>query len=163
MTTAIDPGDPLTDVAINTAANAGVTGAEYEVITQGSTTSTTYTATLTGSTAAGGTFVAPLNGTVRVHWFSGLYNDIATGSGYVSWELRLGAVVGSGTVIVAADDSRSLRTKSSTSPGDQQYGGSKRVSGLTPLATYNVRHMFKRETTGTFFVKNQRIAAEPVA
>lgn len=162
MTVAIATGQEQSAEVVNTAANAGTTTVKYEVATAGSLTSLTYTGTITASTVAGGSFVAPPNGRVLVLWGTGMFHNTASSSGWCSWEIRQGASVGSGTVVVAADDARAVRIKTgSATANDQQWGWSDLVTGLTAGSTYNIRHMFKNEGSGTLSVVRQRIIVTP--
>lgn len=163
MTTAIASGGRQDPAAINAAANAGPPTVSYEMATLGSTTSVTYTATITGSSVAGGTFVCPPSGRVMVLWGTGMFHNTLGSSGWCSWEIRAGASVGSGTVVVAADDSRAVRMKvAHATNNDQQWGWHYPVlSGLTASSTYNIRHMFKNEGSGTLSIVRQRITVTP--
>lgn len=103
---------------------------------------TTYSVLPDAGTGAGTTFVAPISGCVLVLVSAILQSqDAAT---VVSYEIRTGGTLGSGSVVVAA----------ATENGAYASGGaggvelmntsgfqSNYVSGLTPNATYNIRFM----------------------
>jgi hypothetical protein len=124
----------------------------------GSTTSTSYTATLTGGTACGVAFVAPASGTVIVH-NSGLIDNSGTLRTYCTFRIRTGGTIGSGTDVVAALDANSI---ANVGVDDVTEGRSIMVTGLTPGATYNCQQLFKvsAASTGTFVSKH--LAIQPV-
>lgn len=115
--------------------------------TVGTTTSTTFTATLTGGTAVGVAFVAPASGAVIFH-----YNSLMTNSGanfsYSSPQVRTGGTVGSGTIVLAVIDDYALTHQGTN---QDRYGGTKRLTGLSPGVTYNVQMLHRASAgTGTF-------------
>lgn len=146
------------------AANAGAVSVQNEVATQGQTTSTSYTATLTGSTAAGVAFVAGLSGKAFISWAAGMFVQNATDSGWCAIAVKNGGTVGSGSDVLVADDARALRLKSATSlSNDQQWGASYLLTGLTPGNSYNVQEVYKHETgANALVVARQRITVVPV-
>lgn len=153
MTTAITTGQELDPAALNGASNAGTTTVQNAVSGGGTTTSTTYTATLTGSTGAAIAFVAPPTGRVLIAWSSGLYNAGAAQDAWCSWELRSGSSIGGGSVVGSwgATDDRALRLKTASVSNDVQFGDVWLVDSLTPGDSYHVRQMFKVSgSTGTF-------------
>jgi len=113
----------------------------------GTTTSTTYTPTLTGATAAGVAFVAPTSGKVLITNNARMVNSAANET-YCGFTLRTGASVGSGTVVTAAADERSI-IHVGTAIERQAVGYL--VTGLTPGASYNVQQEFRVSAgTGTY-------------
>jgi hypothetical protein len=133
---------------------------EAEQLTDGTTASATFTATLTGSTTPGLTFVAANSGKAFVNWFAQQTSD-ASNSVFSTFELRAGGVIGSGTVIVAASDDNALWTDPSD-PNQNIVSGMVRklVPGLTPGSTYNVRGMY-RSGGGNANFRTMRISVEP--
>jgi hypothetical protein len=128
--------------------------------TQGTTTSTSYTATLTGGTACGVAFVAPASGKVTVHSSATLLNS-TTGLSYVSFEIRAGGSIGSGTLFLAASDANAVQHVSTSV---ENQGKGIQVTGLVPGAVYNCRQMFKvgtAATTSTF--NNKHLSVNPDA
>jgi hypothetical protein len=107
------------------------------------TSSTSYTETLTGGTPAGVAFVAPTSGKVIIHNSSFVKSSSATSGRrtLLSWILRTGAVVGSGTTVLAANDTWAL--VSSRSVKDSAFGRSTLITGLTPGNSYNIRQAMK--------------------
>lgn len=111
-----------------------------------------------GSPAVGTSFTAPTTGRVIVSWNAFLDNATATtGQTYASWRLGTGSTVGSGTQVVAADDSRSILM---TSQAQVRNGASELVSGLTPGSVYNVQ-MQHRSANGTGDITWRHIIVQP--
>lgn len=125
--------------------------------TFGTTTSTSYTATLTGGTACGLAFVAPASGKVLIHNVCDIKNS---GAGYCSCaiELRTGGTIGSGTVVTSPGfDNNILQTGTA----QVRCMVTEPVSGLTAGATYNVRQLYLVQSgTGTF--SNKKLIVEGV-
>lgn len=121
-----------------------------EQVTQGTTTSTSFTATLTGGTACSVVFTAPLSGKVLIKNAS-LVSNSSTSSSLCSWRLGTGSTPGGGIEVLPASDNRSVRVQgTNVIRGSDEY----LVTGLTPGATYNVQQMFRViGNTGTFSSK----------
>lgn len=112
----------------------------------GTTTSTTFTATLTGGTACGIAFVAPASGVVIIHNSLGLFNT--ADFSICTIEVRTGSTIGSGTVVLAASDDYAIVHKNANL---NQFGRATRLPGLTPGGSYNVRQQFRVPSgTGNF-------------
>lgn len=125
----------------------------------GSTTSAVYTVI---ATVVGVAFVAPASGKVLISWRSGLDNTAADTKGVVSWEIRTGAVVGAGTVIVAASDDRAIGLRGTD---EVEIGASSLVAAgtLTPGSAYNAQLMYARQVgTGTSAFARGEIVVQPV-
>jgi hypothetical protein len=124
----------------------------------GTVTATAFTATRTGAGGeAGMSFVAPGSGIVVIHWHCGLSNATAGAFTLMSFEVRTGSTVGSGTVVQAAADTVTIQGNATT---EASSGTWYPVTGLTPGSTYNVRPMYRVGSgTGTF--NRPRIAASP--
>lgn len=125
--------------------------------------------TYLAGTDNGVTFTAPSSGKVYVSISASLgTNAVIGGAGaWLSFEVRLGSSIGSGTVVLAADDSRSAGPNRPNNPtsGTKYVPASARilVGSLTPGATYNARSMFRSDTSGaTTAVLNRYILVEPV-
>lgn len=117
----------------------------------GTTTSTTFTATLTGGTACSVVFTAPDSGKTLV-----LNNCecLNSGSGFsvCTIQVRTGAVVGSGTLVLTASDNEGIVN---TATNSNRSGTSRLLEGLTPGAQYNVQQLFRVQSgTGTFLRKH---------
>ncbi len=116
--------------------------------TAGTTTSLSYTATLTGGTTCSFTFTGPYS--TRALFFNNcrLQNNTGTATGWCSFEIRAGSVVGSGSIIQAASDNNAVQCDG-VAPA--RYGITTFVTGLTAGSSYNARQMFKVDSgTGTF-------------
>lgn len=123
--------------------------------TSDTTTSLTYTTT--DMTACGVAFVAPPSGKVLVHAASRM-DQSGGNSTFVSFAIREGTTVGSGTSFQAADDTRALKHNQV----NQIMGGASfQVSGLTAGANYNVQ-LEHRVTGGTGTLENRHVIVEPV-
>lgn len=104
----------------------------------------THNATTYGIDADTGTYVdcgvaftAPTSGRVMVLWRAQVDHDgTALGFTAVSFVIRTGSTVGSGTVVLAADDNRAVIMAGTDV---MQMGSSHLVTGLTPGDSYNVR------------------------
>lgn len=160
MTTTFRAGQSLSASSLNTVAE-GIRELENKNATDqntaGTTTSTSFTATLTGGTACSTTFVAPDSGMVRIHLASNMVNS-GSNNTFMGYEIREGAAVGSGTVVQAAAVPRYI---AHTGTSAAQIGGSFICTGLTAGATYNVRQMFGVGAgTGTFADKT--LSVEPL-
>ncbi len=121
------------------------------------TTSTTYTPTLTGGTAAGVAFVVPPSGIVLIMNTSGIGPGGPTDYRYCDFEIRTGGVVGSGTVFRSPTDNTAMYARSDWT----RFTVITEISGLTVGATYNVRQFF-RTTAGTLNTQSRRVNVLPV-
>lgn len=118
--------------------------------------STTYTTA--DMTPCGTAFVAPRSGKVLIHIAARIDNSGAN-STFVSFAVRQGNVVGSGTSVLAASDTRALENNNV----NQIMGGCAfLVTGLTAAADYNVQ-LEHRVTAGTGTLDNRLVTVEPVA
>lgn len=117
----------------------------------GSTTSTSYTATLTGGVACGKAFIAPPSGIVTIHYATAGFNSGANDN-KSAIQVRAGASVGSGTVFyTVTDDDMILFTGAAT----YRIGAFTVVSGLTAGDPYNAQMLHKVSAgTGSFLFKN---------
>ena len=135
-------GDIITAAYLRALTNAGSvsTGA----VDPSAVTTNSLTYTTAGGTIVGTPFVAPPSGLVMILWEASFNTAGSTGC-LVSFEVRQGSTVGSGTVVTAADDNRALDTRVSTSMRPANFW---RQTGLTPGNSYNVR-MIHRSLTGS--------------
>lgn len=145
-------GQKLTASLLGVAVSSAETAA-------GSTTSTTFTATLTGGTACGVVFVAPASGTVIVH-NSAFVDNSSTPRSYMTFRIRTGSTIGSGTDVVAALDENAVSVLSSN---DAAFGRAVMVTGLTADATYNCQQLFKVSTASTGTFQWKKLIVQPVA
>jgi hypothetical protein len=105
----------------------------------------------------GAAFVACSTGRAMVLWRAQPLNNTGGQSTFCSYVIRTGAVVGSGSSVVAAADSRALEHAGTDTP---QAGTFDLVSGLTPGDTYNVR-LEHRVTGGVGTLLNRSVAVAP--
>lgn len=116
----------------------------------GTTTSTSFTATLTGGTACEVTFVAPTSGKVCIVNTGSLVNSGANET-QMGFRIGTGSTPGAGTEVLAASVDRSLRNT-----GTNRISATFEwfVTGLTAGSTYNVQQQFAVAAgTGTFLRK----------
>jgi hypothetical protein len=132
----------------------------------GTTTSTSYTATLSGSGAAtcAVVFIAPSSGRVEIANTMQLWTTVS-GNAYCTVEVRTGDKIGSGTVVLSASDNNAL-VATTTNPF--RGGVITVVTGLTPGAAYNVRQVFRTSTSsggneGTYYRKHLKVEPLPRA
>lgn len=123
--------------------------------TSGTTTSTSYTATLTGGTACGKAFVAPPSGKVLIINNCYFFHSAASFA-FCTIRLKTGASIGSGTDVIAAADAECLVTG-----GVSSQGRGRLVTGLTAGSSYNVQQMFRVDTSGTGTFVNKQLIVIP--
>lgn len=108
-------------------------------------------------------FTAPPSGRVTIYWSGGLRNLDSDGSAvaYLSPEVRTGGVVGSGSLILAGHDNRTVRTNLG-GIHTARAGAAHVLSGLTAGATYNVRLLHRvTSSTGVFFQRGLIVESAP--
>jgi hypothetical protein len=138
-------------------ASAGTWGAypannvyQDEQSANGTTTSTSYTTTLTGGVACGVAFVAPPSGKVMITNQTQIATTAGAGFyGLCTPRVCTGAVVGSGTAIVTAQDKNACQLNNNAGTLITRRT---LVQGLTFGDSYNVQQWFKviGATTVTF-------------
>jgi hypothetical protein len=126
--------------------------------TSGTTTSTTYTATLTGGTACGIAFTAPASGKVEIFNNCALVNSGASHA-LCTIRVRTGATIGSGADVVAAADANAIYH---VGTNELRFGNSYLLTGLTAGSSYNVQQLF-RVTGGTGTFLNKSLIVQGVA
>lgn len=129
---------------------------------QGTTQSTTYTASLTGTgaQACAVVFVAPTSGKVEICNVAQAKHS-STNQSYCTFEVRKGPIVGSGDSVLAASDDQAIIVAGS---GPFRFGISRELADLTPGSVYNVQQLFKvstSSTTGTFNRKHLYVKPIP--
>lgn len=150
---AFTAGKKLTAQLLNQTFPAAVSN---RVDTDGSTTSTTYTATLSAGAAAGVAFTAPLSGQVLILFGTASYQSSATADNKSAPQVRTGTTVGSGTIFYTATDSDMLLQRlTGAATGEAARGQSFTVvTGLTANSSYNVQLLHKVSGgTGNFLFK----------
>lgn len=107
-------------------------------------------------------FTAPDSGRVALYWSGGIRNlaEADTPVAYLSAEVRTGPVVGSGTVVLAAHDSRTIRINCAGAQ-TMRSGAAHVLSGLAPAQLYNARILHRvTSNTGEFFYRG--LIVEPM-
>jgi hypothetical protein len=97
-------------------------------------------------------FIAPASGTVKIDFGGSLDHTGAAASVEVSPVVRTGAVVGSGSTILAASSDRCIRNEGTS---DRRYDSHVFVEGLTAGSAYNVR--LEHRTSGADATVKRRI------
>lgn len=124
-------------------------------------TNTTFAA---GGTTVGVAFVAPASGKVMVHYTAAMLQNINTFVTIVSFEMKTGGTVGSGTLVgAAANGDRALvcgRAVNSGAVAQLSAGNWALYTGLTPGATYNVR-MLHVVDGGSGTITYRQISVQP--
>lgn len=143
-------------VRVEAVMNVSTVGVQHTDL--GTITSTSFTGDRTGTAnEAGIAFVAPSSGKVKVHISCGLFNSGAGSFNVASYEVRSGAVIGSGTVVVAADVGRGLQMYGTS---ETRFGSEFLVEGLSAGASYNARMMYLTQS-GTMSVDRPGIIVTP--
>lgn len=132
-------------------ANDFGTPVENAQSTAGTTTSTSFTATLTGGTACEAVFVAPTSGRVLVLNQSRCANS-TTETATCGYALGTGSTPGTNQTVAAS----TLRAARVTGTNAVMSGFADLVTGLTAGDTYWVRQMFATSgvSTSTFDIKS---------
>lgn len=129
--------------------------------TLGSTTATSFTATLTGGTACGVSFIAPTSGIVLIANNTFVENTGAAARAYCTIRVRTGSSIGSGSDVLAATDENSIATAGGAGD-DGAFGRVFRLTGLTAGQSFNIQQLFRVSgSTGNFAWK--RLSVYPVA
>lgn len=121
--------------------------------------STTSVAYVVGAPTVGVAFYPPPSGSVLIHHFASIDNS-AAGSGFISPEIRLGATVGTGAIVVAANDQNALRNANLEFV---KAGLTMLYSNLTPGVQHNVS-LWHRSSVGTntAFFNDRNVIVQPV-
>lgn len=145
-------GDPVnaSDITLYSSVAVGLS------TPSGTTTSLTFTAALTGVGVVGVGFIAPPSGIVAVFAKATLSNNTAGSYAILDFEIRQGAVVGSGTVVRAASENTAGVHQSVTANGQSTVTASDVITGLTPGAGYNIAPMYHIAGGGSTASFNRR-------
>lgn len=130
-------------------------------VTDGATTSTSYTNTLTTTGIIGVVFTGPYSGQSTVRWMT----TGRAGAGaftFTSCEVRTGSSIGSGTVVSASDDNTASSCQSDSVNQQCEHSGIRLITGLTFGTVYNACITYKVNTgTGTY--NRRSIFVEPAS
>lgn len=128
--------------------------------------STSSTSFIAGTTPFGVSFVAPPSGAVKIS-FTGYFQETQDGGvALMSYTVRTGSTIGSGTVVgTAANSNRALVAGGPVDAGQPIYfqasRGPTRWSGLTPGAAYNARIEIAADLGGGINVFYREMMVEP--
>lgn len=125
----------------------------------GTTTSTSYTNTLTTTGIHGVAFIAPASGKVQFIGRSSGGSSTVGQYAQIDYEVRTGSTVGSGSVVRATTNDTASVFLSSTSGGQGPLNVSGIVSGLTPGAVYNVALTYASSNGASTASFNRRYTA----
>lgn len=145
----------------NLNAIADLAHAFAESTTDDSTTSTTFVA---GASPLGVVFTAPTSGIVFVTLSAYMGQTNSTNEAVVSFAVRTGGTIGSGTVVLGPSGDRSLvcgMAVVTSAPARLQASRRYPVTGLTTGSTYNVRVEFATSPAGTCEVFKRELLIEP--
>lgn len=122
------------------------------------------TSYLPGTTPTGVVFTCPPSGRVMITISSYFGQTTNANEAIVSFSLRTGGTIGSGTVVVGASGTRALvcgMAVNSGAPARLQASRRVAVTGLTPGSTYNVRIEFATSPAGACAIFTREIIVEP--
>lgn len=126
-----------------------------------SNSTTTY---LPGTNPTGVVFTAPPSGRVMVTITSYFGQTTNTNEAIVSWALRTGGTIGSGTVVLGPSGQRALvcgMAVNASAPARLQASRRSAITGLTPGSVYNVRIEFATSPAGGCAIFTREIIVEP--
>jgi hypothetical protein len=106
----------------------------------------------------GAPFTAPTSGAVKIDYAADLDNSVGTASTNLAPVVRTGAVVGSGSTILAASLDICIRN---VGTDNRRYSASLLLEGLTVGAAYNVR-LEHRVSGSTGTIQQRNVVVVPV-
>lgn len=129
-------------------------------VTNGTTTSSTFTNTLTTSGIRGVVFISPPSGKVLIHGAAGGSNN-NNNQTFLSFEVRTGGTVGSGTVVLSSNEnvaSENLNEVNRIS----RHNVMGIVTGLTAGTTYNAALTYRGIGGSTNTYNRRHIVVQPL-
>jgi hypothetical protein len=136
--------------ALEAAGSSAIAMAASNSTTSGTTSSSSYTATLSAGTSPGLSFVAPASGKAKIDYGMVAAASSATQIAYATIRVRTGGTVGSGTdVLDASTDNWAISVAGDLVTGT---GRTKLVTGLTAGSTYNVQMLYRSSSGAATFV-----------
>jgi hypothetical protein len=148
------------------AAIAAINGLDVAFV--GSTSDETFASStfIPGTVVVGTSFVAPPSGKIMAHFGGHISSDVNTNAVLLSFEMKTGGTVGSGTLVsTAANGDRAIvcgRAVNSGAVAQLAAGNTALYTGLTPGATYNVRMMHAADPGNTSHAFYRQIMIVPV-
>lgn len=148
------------------AAIATINGLDVAFV--GSTTDETFASAtfIPGTAVVGVAFTAPASGKVLIHYSGHISSDVNTNAVLLSFEMKTGGTVGSGTLVgTAANGDRAIvcgRAVNSGAVAQLAAGNTALYTGLTPGTTYNVRMMHAADPGNTSHAFYRQIMVVPV-
>lgn len=128
----------------------------------GTTTSTTYTNSLTTTGVHGVAFIAPPSGKIQVIGRASAGSSTVGQYAQLDWEVRQGSTIGSGTLFRTTNNNTASVFLSSTSGGQGPLNISGLLAGLTPGAAYNACLTYATSVnTSTASFNRRQIAVYP--
>lgn len=111
--------------------------------------SVTYTNVAVGSGSVGLVFTVPASGLVLLHYGGSLAVSVTGNAAFLTIQIREGATIGSGTVVIAASDDNPVEVVNTAGNPDRQ--GVQYLFAGTPGTVYNVELLHRVSgSTGTF-------------
>lgn len=127
----------------------------------------TFDATTFGVDADSGTyndcgvaFVAPITGRVQLFYAARMGNNTDGNSTHLTPVVREGAVVGSGSTVLAASVNNMIDIQAANNSGNGRCGSSMLLDSLTPGDSYNVR-LEHAVTAGTGTILSRTVVVRP--
>ncbi|GAA2817546.1 hypothetical protein [Kribbella solani] len=118
-----------------------------------------------GTNACGVAFTAPDSGSVLVHWKADFWSSQNDKVSFVSMEVRSGATIGGGSVVVASNSNDALKVSGSVTSGVEARLGAgtfRLITGLTPGNSYHARLMHFSEASGNVTVFYRQVLVQPM-
>lgn len=132
-------------------------------VTNGTTTSTAYTNTLTTTGIHGVAFIAPPSGKIQVIGRASAGSSVVGNYAQLDWEVRNGSTIGSGALFRTANNNTASVFLSSTAGGQGPLNISGLLAGLTPGANYNACLTFATgNASSTASFNRRQIAVYPL-
>jgi hypothetical protein len=131
--------------------------------TNGTTTSTAYTNTLTTTGVHGVAFIAPPSGKIQLLGRAAAGSSVVGNYAQLDYEIRQGSTVGSGALVRTTNNNTASVFLSSTAGGQGPLNVSGLFSGLVPGASYNACLTFATgNASSTASFNRRQIAVYPL-
>lgn len=154
--------DELTRIDANVATiNALTNATAADSNTEGPYSSATPTA---GTNVCAVAFTAPASGSVMVFWHADFWSSQNDKVSFVSMEVRSGASIGGGSVVVAANSNDALKVSGTVTAGVEARvadGTWRLITALTPGNSYHVRLMHFTEASGNITLFYRKVLVQP--